>query len=269
VQEDAKEQTLRTIVDHLLNKNGQYRDLFVTPNTFLTPSLAALYGVSLPRAQELGGAVPWVPFKFEETDPYLGILSQVSFLSLNSHPARTSPTLRGKALREIFFCQKVPPPPGEVDFNLVQDTTNPKFKTVRQRLTAHASEAMCAGCHKITDPMGLSLENFSTAAGFRASENNTPIDATGTLNGKNFDGLKQLAKVVREDASATSCVIRRAFSYGTARHPDAEERKWLTSLQKELGADGVTWRELMRRVVLSPDFFTTPAERSVSANAAH
>jgi len=269
VQEDAREQTLRTIVDHLLNKNGQYRDLFTTRNTFLTPSLAALYGVSLPRAQELGGAVPWVPFQFEESDPYVGILSQVSFLSLNSHPARTSPTLRGKALREVFLCQRVPPPPGEVNFNLVQDTSNPKFKTARQRLTAHSSEAMCAGCHKITDPMGLSLENFTTAASFRTTENGAELDTTGALNGKNFDGLKQMAQVVRDDPSATACVIRRAFSYGTARHPDAAERKWLTNLQKEMGPDGVTWRELMRRVALGPDFFSAPVESTISADAAH
>jgi hypothetical protein len=245
--------------------------LFTTRHTFLTPSLAAVYGVPLPRSQELGGAVPWIPFTFGEDDPYVGLLSQVSFLALHSHPARTSPTLRGKALREVFFCQKVPPPPGEVDFNLVQDTSNPKFKTVRQRLTAHSSESLCAGCHKITDPMGLAMENFTTAAGFRRFENGSPIDTTGSLNGKDFNGVKELATVVRNDQSATSCLIRRAFSYGTARHPNSAERKWLTGLQKELGADGVTWRELMRRVVLAPDFFSLPVEntKQISADAAH
>ena len=40
-QNSAQEQTLRTIVDHLLRKNGYYRDLFTTRDTFLTPSLAA------------------------------------------------------------------------------------------------------------------------------------------------------------------------------------------------------------------------------------
>jgi hypothetical protein len=262
---------MRTIVDHLLHKNGQYRDLFTTRDTYLTPSLAAVYNVPLPRAQEIGGAVPWVPYTFGEDDPYVGLLSQVSFLSLHSHPARTSPTLRGMALREVFFCQKVPPPPGEVDFNLVQDTSNPKFKTVRQRLTAHSSESLCAGCHKITDPMGLAMENFTTAARFRRFENGVEIDTTGSLNGKDFDGIKELATVVRNDPAATSCLIRRAFSYGTARHPNSTERRWLTNLQKELGPDGVTWRELMTRIVLAPEFFTLPVEQSkeISANAAH
>src|SRR5579862_4238881 len=56
VPADAQEQTLRTIVDQLLYKNGDYRDLFVSKDTFLTPALAAIYNVPLPRVQEMGGA---------------------------------------------------------------------------------------------------------------------------------------------------------------------------------------------------------------------
>ena len=40
--EDAHEQTLRTMVDHLLVKNRDYRDLFTSRATFLSPALAAL-----------------------------------------------------------------------------------------------------------------------------------------------------------------------------------------------------------------------------------
>jgi hypothetical protein len=268
VHEDAAEQTLRTIVDQMLVKNRDYGQLFVTRETFLTPSLAALYGVPLPRSQELGGAIPWVAYEFPENDPRIGILSQASFLSLNSHPGTSSPTLRGKALREKLLCQKVPPPPGNVDFNLVQDTNNPKYKTARQRLTAHSTEAMCAGCHKITDPMGFALENFDTAAGYRTTEHGAPIDATGSLNGKDFDGIQQLAQVVREAPGTTTCLINRAYSYGTARKPTKDERTWLTKLQKELGQDGVKWRDLMRRLTLHSDFFVVPsATTAVTAKA--
>ncbi len=269
VLEDADEQTLRTIVEQLLVRNNSYGDLFTTRETFLTPSLAALYGVPLPRSQEMGGAVPWVPYTFGESDPRIGILSQASFLSLNSHPGTSSPTLRGKAVREKLLCQKVPPPPGNVDFSIVQDLNNPAFKTARQRLTAHATEAMCAGCHKITDPMGLALEKFDTASGFRTKERGEPIDASGSLNGKNFDGIVQLAQVLREQPGTTSCVINRAYSYGTQRKPSADERKWLTTLQADLGKDGVRWRELMRRISLGPDFFSVPAAAApqVTANA--
>ena len=256
VQADAEEQTLRTIVDHLLYKNKDYRDLFTTRDTFLTPALAALYDVPLPRQQELGGAVPWVPYHFSDDAPYLGLLTQVSFLSLHSHPGRSSPTRRGKALREIFLCQKVPPPPGNVDFSLVQNTSDPRYKTVRQRLTVHRNEPMCAGCHKIMDPIGLSFENFDTAAEYRTDENGAQIDASGDLSGKPFVGVQQLAHVIHDDPATTSCLINRAFSYGTQRKPTAAEATWLTGLQQQLSKSGVRWRDLMRDITLNQDFYT-------------
>ena len=222
-QNDAQEQTLRTIVDHLLHKNGDYRDLFTTRDTFLTPALAALYGVplrTLAGARRRGsvGALSFQP----TSDPYVGILTQVSFLSLHSHPGRSSPTRRGKALREIFLCQKVPPPPGNVDFSLVQNTNDPRYKTVRQRLTAHRNEPMCAGCHKIMDPIGLSFENFDTAGEYRTTENGAPIDASGELERQAAStAIQQLAQIIRDDPATTSCLINRAYSYGDRAQADA------------------------------------------------
>lgn len=256
--EDADEQTLRTIVDQLLVRNRPYGELFTTRQTFLTPALAAVYGVPLPRSQEMGGAVPWVPYEYPEGDPRVGLLSQVSFLSLNSHPGTSSPTLRGKALREKLLCQKVPAPPANVDFSLVEDVNNPNLRTARQRLTAHATEATCAGCHKITDPMGFALENFDTAAGFRTAERGEPIDATGSLNGRDFNGIQELAQVLKEAPATSSCLINRAFAFGTQRQPTREERTWLTGLQRELASEGIHWRELMRRITLNPDFYRVP-----------
>ena len=86
-------------------------------------------------------------------------------------------------MREILLCQKVPDPPGNVNFNVVQDTNNPDYKTARERLTAHRTEPTCAGCHKIMDPIGLALENFDSSGGYRATENGAPIDASGELDG--------------------------------------------------------------------------------------
>ena len=47
VADNAREQTLRTIVDLLVTHRGDYRDLFTTRKTFLTQSLASLYRVPL------------------------------------------------------------------------------------------------------------------------------------------------------------------------------------------------------------------------------
>ncbi|MFL2769949.1 MAG: DUF1588 domain-containing protein [Rhodospirillaceae bacterium] len=122
------------------------------------------------------------PFEFSENDPRAGILTQVGFSALASHPGRSSPTLRGKSIREAVLCQKVPDPPGDVDFSLFEDPNSPN-KTARERLTAHSTEPACAGCHKITDPIGLALEQLDGIGQLRTSENGVVIDVSGNLDG--------------------------------------------------------------------------------------
>src|SRR5690606_7737678 len=122
---------------------------------------------------------------FDENDPRAGLVSQVGFLAMASHPGRSSPTLRGQAIREHLLCQSVPEPPGDVDFTLFEDPDS-SLKTARERLVAHANVPACAGCHKITDPIGLALENFDGAGQFRTTENGAPIDTSGELDGISF-----------------------------------------------------------------------------------
>ncbi len=250
VVDDAAEQTLRTITHHLLVENGDYRDLFTTPHTFLTPLLGSLYRV--PVASPDG----WAAYEYGPNDVQAGILTHLSFVALHSHPGRTSPTLRGKALREVLLCQEVPDPPGNVDFNIVQDTSNPNYKTVRQRLDAHASEPMCVGCHKITDPLGLALENFSTIGGFRTSENGATIDTRGELDGVAFANAAGLGRAVHDNPATASCLINRVYSYGVGREPTQSETAWLTDyVGKRFQEAGYTLPRLLRTIAMSDTFY--------------
>jgi hypothetical protein len=267
VEDDAREQTLRTIVDQLFMHDGDYRDLYTTRKTFLTPELAALYNVPLPRKQELGGAVPWIPYEFPEDDPRVGILTHVSFLALHSHPGMTSPTLRGKAIRENILCQKVPPPPGNIDFSAAMNGSDTNLRTIRQRLTAHRAAPVCAGCHKITDPIGLSMEKFDSSGVARTHENGADIDTTGDLSGKKFEDVPQLMAIMHNEPALSRCLVTRTFSYGTARTPTPDETKWLNTLNDELSKNGVKWRALMRQIATNPRFYAVPVADVKTAQA--
>ncbi len=261
VRDQSEEQTLRTIVDHVVKRQGDYRDLYTTPNTFLTRSLAALYNVPLVELVDNGQPERWIPYSYQPGDPRAGILAQASFVALHSPSGRTSPTGRGKALRENILCQAVPPPPGNVDFKFVQDTSNPVYKTTRDRLTAHRSEAMCAGCHKITDPIGLALENFDSAGGYRTEENGAKIDTSGDLSGVKFDGPVGLAKVLHDDPALTSCVAKRVFSYGAGRAPLPGEAEFAL-VQKKFTDSKYNVLELMRQVAMSDALYILPAPKT-------
>ena len=259
---DAREQTLRTVVDHLLTKNKDYRELFTTRDTFVSPALAIIYGVATTPG--------WRAISFPPDAHRDGILTQVSFLALHSHPGRSSPTLRGKALRELILCQKVPPPPANVDFSIVN---NPKsnYKTARERLDAHRQNPVCAGCHKITDPMGLALENFDGAGQYRTDERGTEIDASGSLDGKDFKTVDGLSKAVHDNPSLPLCLVRRALTYGAGGSLPISSEPALAGLNKTFADEGYRLRGLLKAIALSSAFSQVaepakPAEKSASTS---
>ena len=259
--QDAQEQTLRTIVDHLLVRRADYRDLFTTRHTFLTPTLGIIYGVPVVQNRPIGEPEMWVPYDYDEGDPRTGLLTQASFVSLHSHPGRSSPTLRGKALREVLLCQKVPDPPGNVKFTVVQDTNNPQYKTARERVTAHRTDPTCAGCHKLIDPMGLALENFDSAGGFRLQENGAKIDASGELDGTKFEDAAGLGKAMHDHPATPACLVNRTYSYALGRPIAKGETEFVKYIEKNFAANGYRLPDLLRQIVTSDAFYrVTPQQ---------
>jgi hypothetical protein len=264
---DAQEQTLKTIVDHLVTRNADYRDLYTTGHTFLTPLLGAVYRLPVHTDDALLGS--WAPYEYPAGAQQAGILTHASFVALRSPPGRSSPTIRGKALREMIMCQKVPDPPGNVNFDLFNETDGSKFKTVRAKLAAHSREAMCAGCHKIMDPSGLALENFDTIGGFRTKENGENIDVSGELDGVKWTDVVGLGKAVHDSKAVPSCLVNRVFSYGVGHKITPSEKTFISeTLLKQFEADGYRLPALLRRIATSEAFFGVAAVEPETKKAA-
>ena len=245
---DAREQTLRTIVDTLVRRDEDYSALFATRRTFLSRTLGVLYGMPVTSRG-------WEAYEFPAEDPRAGILAQPAFLMAHAHPGRSSPTLRGKAIRELVLCQQVPAPPPNVDFAIVQNVQDPKFATARQRIAAHNTQAMCTGCHKLMDPLGLPLEGFDGGAGMRTTENGAVIDLSGDHNGKRFVGAPGLGSALAADPALSSCLVNRLYSFGAGRTPAADDSGWLEAIRASSVADGLKIRAVVRAVALSDEFY--------------
>ena len=254
--QDAREQTLRTVISQLITKNGDYRDLFTTRDTFMSPALAAIYNVP---------AVPsWRPYQFPEGSPRTGLLTQISFLAGHAHPGRSSPTLRGKALREVLLCQSVPRPPANVDFSAVENPSS-NIKTQRERVATHLKNPVCAGCHKITDPMGLALENFDGAGQFRTAEKGAAIDPSGSLDGKAFADVIGLGQALHDHPSLPQCLVKRVYGYGTGGPTTADDKPLLDYFDQSFAAHGYRLPDLLRTIVLSDAFAEVRAESAAEA----
>jgi hypothetical protein len=261
LSKDAQEQSLRTITNFLITQKGDYRDLFTTRTTFINRDLGLIYKVPV---DALSGE--WIPYIFGPDQQRAGLLTLAAFLMLDpSHEGRSSPTIRGKTVRELLLCQKVPPPPPNVDFNIVQDTHNPLYKTARQRLSTHRDNPACAGCHSITDPMGLAMENYDAIGEYRTQENGAPIDASGSFEGKSYKDLISLGQILHDNPSVPNCVAERAYEYGVGRPVVAEEREWLKYLDQAFADSQYRFPNLMRTIATSQAFQAT-SSTTVASN---
>jgi hypothetical protein len=252
---DAAEQTLLTVVDHLVANGGDYRDLFTTRKTFMSRPLGIVYQV--PVTSRDG----FEEFEFSADDPRAGLLSHISLLALYSHPGRGSPTLRGKFVREILLCQDVPPPPGDIDFTDFADADTLTLPTARDRLGVHVSNVACAGCHSLMDPIGLGLEKMDGIGALRETENGAAIDPSGDLNGVPFSDAKQLGAALSRDPLLGPCFVANYFRYAVGREIAAGERDFIDYVSSELQRSGYTLHALLRMIVLGDAFRTTSGAR--------
>jgi len=263
---DAREQTMKTVLDVVLTRNADYREIFTTRKTFLTPDLGAIYQVPIYKNGPNGSPDEWQPYEFAADDPRGGILTQVAFTALHSPAGRGSPTLRGKAVREIALCQSVPPPPADVSFTEFENNTAHGASTARERLAAHATVPSCAGCHKIIDPIGFALENFDGAGEFRTTENGAPIDPSGEVDGIHYDDAGGLGQAIYNNPAAVSCVVDRMSARALGRTPTKEERQWLRALKTDFQKSGHRLPALMREIALSDALYHVGQPKAPPAN---
>ena len=161
-------------------------DLLNADYTFVNERLARHYGIpEIYGSQFRRVKVP--------SEARRGMLGQASILTVTSYPNRTSPVERGKwILTNLLGVPPSPPPPERAAAEGKSDDDKPR--SLRERMEQHRKDPVCAGCHKVMDPIGFSLENFDAVGHWRTNDEGAKIDPTGTLfNGAALDGVNRAA----------------------------------------------------------------------------
>jgi hypothetical protein len=148
-------------------------DLVSAKYTFLNERLAKHYGIPNVYGSRFRRIT------LDEDSWRGGLLRQGSILTVTSYATRTSPVLRGKWVLDNLL--GIPPPPPLPDVPALKDNTVDGRLSGRARLAEHRSHAICARCHNVIDPVGLSLEKFDAVGRRRTVEGGTAVDASGAL----------------------------------------------------------------------------------------
>jgi mono/diheme cytochrome c family protein len=162
-------------VESILREDRSVLELLTADYTFVNERLARHYGIPNVYGDHFRRVT--VP----KGSPRGGLLGQGSILTVTSYANRTSPVLRGKWILENVLGTPPPPPPPDVP-DLKDKNEAGKVLSMRDRMAAHRSNPVCASCHKMMDPLGLSLEQFDAVGLWRTrDESGATIDASGGL----------------------------------------------------------------------------------------
>jgi hypothetical protein len=202
----------------IVKEDRNVLDLMTADYTFLNERLAEHYGI--PNIYGSHFRRVTLP-----DDRRYGLLGKGAVLMVTSHVDRTSPVVRGKWVMENLLSAPVPPmaanvPPLNEDAN-----RGGRILTMRERMEEHRKNPACAQCHKIMDPIGLSLENFDAVGAWRLRDGDsvtgpgTPIDAQGELlDGTKVNGVVTLRQaLLREPDLFVGTVTEKLMIYALGR----------------------------------------------------
>jgi hypothetical protein len=248
----------RAFISDLVWNGRNFMTAFTADYGFVGPELAAIYGVPAPAKE-----MERIPFpKGTERS---GLLGQGLFLALTAKPDETSPTARGLYIRDQFLCQHVPDPPPGVNTNLPAVTAdNPQ--TNRDRMTAHATNPMCASCHTLIDPIGFGFEKFDAVGArrenlvleFRApgpQARNAAVKAVslvlntnGSITGipdSQFSSPADMGAILAKSPQCQECMVKQYFRYSAGRLEGPADRPVIQRALERFRASQFQFKELI------------------------
>ncbi len=241
-----RQETLLLLNDVVWQENGDFREVFTADYTYINAELADLYGMAAP------GGPGFVKVDWPADQNRAGVLSQGSFLALQSGPLRNSPTKRGKFVQSTLLCNEIPPPPPDVEAELPDPVEG---QTLKEALAAHMEDPACFSCHGATDPIGFAFEFYDGIGAYRTLDNGSPIDASGEVEGVGeWTDAASLAAVVAEHPNSARCVIQNviAGNLGFAVTPGIAPG--IADLETAFSDSGYSLQSMMVELAVSPLF---------------
>ena len=253
----ALRQETELFFDSIIREDRSVLDLLNADYTFVNERLAKHYGMPGVYGSHFRRiALP-------AGSPRGGLLGQGSILAVTSYATRTSPVVRGKWILENLLGTPPPPPPANVP--PLSEGDSDAVLSMRERMVQHRRNPVCATCHAIMDPVGLSLENFDAigrwrerTAGFEA------LDVTGSFpDGTTFAGAGGLrdALLARSDQFVRT-LASKLLTYGLGRAVEHYDMPAIRAIEREAAAEGYRFSSLILGVVESTPFQMRRAQQS-------
>ena len=235
--------------ESIVREDRSALDLLTADYTFVNERLAKHYGMpGIYGSHFRRIALP-------PDSPRGGLLGHGSILAVTGYATRTSPVVRGKWVLENLLGTPPPPPPPNVP--PLSEEKSDAVLSMRERMVEHRRNPVCASCHALMDPVGLSLENFDAIGRWRTlTDGFAPIDASGSLpDGTTFDGVAGLrqALVSRADQFVRT-LTEKLLTYGLGRAVEHYDQPAVRAIERRAALDDYRFSSIVLGIVNSTPF---------------
>jgi hypothetical protein len=232
---------------------GRMDQLFTSNRSYADETLAGIYGIQGMAGKALSPVML-------DSKQRSGLLTQLAFLTMHGDSGGSFPVRRGAQIFRRLLCTEIEPPKDLV----VPDIAPPSpGVTTRQRFAMH-SMSPCATCHQAFDPIGFAFENYDGIGRYRTTDNDQPVDASGSLELSagtvKFKNALDLMPALAAADEVRSCLTTQWMRYMLRREETAGDMPSVEAVQKVFRDSSYDMRELVVAIV-SSDAFTrrTPA----------
>lgn len=241
----------------LLTRDESVLNLIDSKYTIGTSQLQTHLGLKLPLKANARKQPQWV--ELPEGSNRGGVLGMPAVLAVSSHPYRTSPVLRGAWILDALLGTPPPPPPPNVP-PLEEPKEGAPAATVRERLTQHRDNPVCASCHSRIDGLGFALENYDVIGRWREEDAGKPIDSSGELkDGTKFKGPAELkAALMARKELFVHHLTSKLLGYALGRGLTLNDSCTVDAIVAQVKQNNYSARTMIDAIVLSVPFGYQP-----------
>jgi hypothetical protein len=227
-------------------ESKDFLDALTTNTSYLTPALAAFYGLPF-----TGTASAEVTFPEGHPRANSGLLTHPALISAKSDGDPVA--IRGNWLRKTFLCENLELPAG-----LLDSIGDELVGLTRIEIIAERNERpACVPCHSQIDPIGVGYATFDAQGRFDPNVDLTdyPI-ASGFPDAEEpaFDSIAELGSKLRAMPDVANCMANRLFLYTQGRAPERADSCTIEATTRTFTREEHQFAALVRALVESESF---------------
>ena len=128
--------------------------------------------------------------------------------------------------------------------------------SMRDRMAQHRASPVCAGCHRVMDPIGFSLENFDAVGQWRVKDSGARIDARDTVyDGTKIDGAPGLRAFLLSRRSVfIQTMTEKLLGYGLGRALGYYDMPAVRAILRDASRDDDRFSSIVMGIISSQPF---------------